>query len=79
MLTGRADGTRCKPLVVFKRIRPVQGLQDKFRNLVITYSSNGWLNQLTHLFIDKVICRLSIAPRLLIWDASSTALWSAPI
>ena len=80
MLTGKADGTRCKPLVVFKRARPMQGLQGKFRNLAITYSSNGWMNeQLTHIHIDLVIgqlslaqlpfAQLSFAPRLLVWDA----------
>ena len=70
MLTGKADGTRCKPMVVFKRIRPVQGLQDKYRNLVICYSFNGWMNEeLTHTFIEKVIGRLSFDARLLVWDA----------
>ena len=70
MLTGKADGTWCKPLVVFKRVRPMQGLQEKYRNLAITYSSNGWMNeQLTHIYIDRVIGQLSFAPRLLVWDA----------
>ena len=77
MLTRKAGGTRCKPLVVFNRIRPLQGLQEKFSNLVIAYSSNGWMNEeLTHLYLDRVIGQLSFAPRLLVWDAY--LLWIPP-
>ena len=70
MLAGKADYTRCRHIVMFKRIQPVQGLQEKFSNLVIAYSSNTRRNEeLPHLYIGRVIGWLSFAPRLRVWNA----------
>ncbi|KAI2795511.1 hypothetical protein BLOT_016477, partial [Blomia tropicalis] len=56
MLTGKADGSKLKPFVVFKRKRPMPEQEKKFPGLVIGYSNNGWFNEeTTNQYIDKVI------------------------
>ena len=66
----KADGTKCKPFVIFKRKRPVARLQEKFPGLVISYSDNGWMNEsLTLQYLERVIGPLCFGKRLLVWDA----------
>ena len=44
ILTAKADGTKLKPFVVFKGVRPIAELQ-RVRGVVVTMSRNGWVNE----------------------------------
>ncbi|KAI2796665.1 hypothetical protein BLOT_015676 [Blomia tropicalis] len=69
MLTAKADGTKLKPYVTFKRKRKLLDLEKKFPQVVIGYSSNGWFDEsITQDYLNKVISTFSFSKRLLIWD-----------
>ena len=66
MLTARADGTKLKPFIIFKRQRPVPELAAKFPQLVIAYNANGWMDEsLTAKHLSSVFNILAFRPRLL--------------
>lgn len=70
MLSAKADGTKLKPFVVFKRRRKLIELEKKFPDIVIAYSVNGWMDySLTSDFLQRVIGSFSFSRRLLVWDS----------
>ena len=69
ILAAKADGTKLKPFVVFKGVRPIAALQ-KVSGIIVTMSRNGWMNEaLTITWIDSTWGQLSFQRRLLIWNA----------
>ena len=69
ILAAMASGTKLKPFVVFKGVRPIPELM-RFPRVVVRLSSNAWMNEeLTLEWLDSVWGRLSFQRRLLIWDA----------
>lgn len=55
MLSAKADGTKLKPFVIFKRKRHLPDLERKHPNVVIGYTDNGWFNEeTTKEYLDKV-------------------------
>ncbi len=50
-LSAMADGTKLKPFVVFKGVRPVAELH-RVSGVIVAYSRNGWMNE--SLTIDWV-------------------------
>ena len=70
-LTAKADGTRMKPFIIFQGAkREVAVLNEEFKNrCVVTSSSNGWMNEeLTLMYLKKVVGPFSFQKRLLAWD-----------
>ena len=71
-LTAKADGTKLKPMIVFKgAVRECKILCQEFRSQAVVASSpNGWMNtELTHQGVDNVIGAFSFKRRLLSWDS----------
>jgi hypothetical protein len=67
-LTAKADGSKCKPLIVFKGKRIDKELT-KVTGVIIKMASNGWMNEeLTQQYLSDVIGPLAFQRRLLIWD-----------
>ena len=72
MLTGKADGTRLKPFIVFKGAkRESKALHDKFnRNCLVASYANGWMNEdLTLRCCYEILGQFSFRKRLLAWDS----------
>jgi len=69
ILAAKADGTKLKPFVVFKEVRPVPRLT-KVPGVVVCMRRNGGMNEeLTVKWIDSVWGQLHSNRRLLVWDA----------
>ena len=69
VLTACADG-KMKPYVVFKGkgtrlIKQLQSIPD----IVVTFSSNGWMNDMLTANLRQIIGQLSFSKCLLVWDA----------
>ena len=72
VLTARADGTKLKPMVVFKGAkREVAALNEEFKGrAVVATSANAWLDsELTIVWINSVLGSFSFNRRLLAWDS----------
>ncbi|GAA6077977.1 zinc finger protein 540-like [Tachysurus ichikawai] len=69
VLAAKADGTKLKPYIVFKRgIKEVKSMQN-ISGVVVATSKNGWMNkELTADCLQRVVGKLNFAPRLLAWD-----------
>ena len=73
-LATKADGSKMKPMIVFWRgKREVKELAEEFRSKCIVVSSvNAWMNEeLTTVWVEKVLGKLSFGRRLLAWDSFS--------
>ena len=71
-LAGKADGSRCKPFIVFKGAkRESKALHEEFkRKCSVASSANGWMNeQLTLRWHQDVLGQFSFRKRLLAWDS----------
>ena len=71
-LAARADGTKLKPMVVFKGAkRETTAMNKEFRrHAVVASSANAWMNtELTHVWIESVLGSIAFARRLLAWDS----------
>ena len=71
-LTGKADGTRLKPFIVFKGAkRECKALHDEFnRKCSVASSANGWMNEdLTLRLCNEILGQFSFHKRLLAWDS----------
>ena len=71
-LTGKADGTRLKPFIVFKGAkRENKALYYKFnRKCSVASSANGWRNEdLTLRWCNEILDQFSFCERLLAWDS----------
>ena len=71
-LAAKADGTKLKPMVVFKGAkREVAALNQEFKHrAVVATSANAWMNtELTKVWIDSVLGSFSFDRRLLAWDS----------
>ena len=69
-LAARADGTKLKPMIVFKgAARETKVLSQEFKGqAVIASSPNGWMDtDLTHVWVDNVLGAFSFHRRLLAW------------
>ena len=73
-LSARADGTKLKPMIVFKDAKQdVNAIHKKMKGkAVVASSSNGWMNtDLTLRYINEIIGSFSFKPRMLAWDTFS--------
>ena len=71
-LTGKADGTRLKPFIVFKGAKKEsKPLHDEFnRKCSVASSANGWMNEdLTLGWCNEILGQFSFHKRLLAWDS----------
>lgn len=70
MLCAKANGEKCKPLILLERKRPLQSLE-KFRpHLAVVYGTSGWMDDnVCKDFLKNVVGAFSFGPRLLIWDS----------
>ena len=71
-LTGKCDGTKCKPFIVFAGAkRESKFLHEEFkRRCSLASSANGWMNEeLTLRWCDEVLGSFSFRKRLLTWDS----------
>ena len=71
-LAARADGTKLKPMVVFKGAkRETAEMNKEFRrNVVVASSANACMNtELTHVWIELVLGSIAFSRRLLAWDS----------
>ena len=71
-LAAKADGTKLKPMVVFKGAkREVAALSQEFKHkAVVATSDNAWMNtELTQVWINSVLGAFSFNRRLLAWDS----------
>ena len=71
ILTGRADGRKLRPYIVFKGkgTRLIKELQ-KIPGVVVKFSANGWMNDgLMKDYLHSIIGSFLFSKRLLIWDA----------
>ena len=71
-LTGKADGTRLKPFIVFKRDkRESKDLHDEFnRKCSVASSANRWMNEdLTVRWCNEILGQFSFRKRLLAWNS----------
>lgn len=71
-LAAKADGTKPKPMVVFKGAkREVAALNQEFKHrTVIATSGNAWMDtELTHVWVNSVHGAFSFNRRLLAWDS----------
>ena len=72
-LTGKADGTRLKPFIVFKGAkRESKALHDELKNKCsVASSANGWMNEeLTLRWCCEILGQFSFCKRLLAaWDS----------
>lgn len=72
-LAAKADGTKLKPMVVFKGAkRESAALNEEFkRRAVVATSVNGWMDtELTRTWINSVRGAFSFNRRLLAWDSN---------
>ena len=72
VLAAKADGTKLKPMVVFKGAnREVAALNQEFKGrAVVTTSANAWMDsELTIVWINSVLGSFSLNRRLLAWDS----------
>jgi hypothetical protein len=71
VLAAKADGTKLRPYVVFKKgIREVTKLQQTVNWAVVRSSSNGWMNdQLTADWLKQVFHPFAFGRRMLVWDS----------
>ena len=71
-LTGKGDGTKCKPFIVFADARrESKSLHEEFkRRCSMASSANGWMNEeLTLRWCNEVIGNFLFRKRLLAWDS----------
>ena len=71
-MTGKTDGTRLKPFIVFKGAkRESKALHDEFnRKCSVASSTNGWMNEdLTLRWCNEILGQFSFHKRLLAWDS----------
>ena len=71
-LAAKADGTRLKPMVVFRGgKREVAKLKEEFQHrAIVATSANGWMNtELTKVWVDSVVGAFAFNRRLLAWDS----------
>ena len=71
-LAAKADGTKLKPMIVFRGAkRETKALAEEFKNrCVVASSKNAWMNEeLTLLWVQRVIGAFSFNRRLLAWDS----------
>ena len=71
-LTAKADGTKLKPLIVFRAAkRESKTLDDEFKaHCVVTTSGNAWMNEeLTITWVKRVLGAFYFNRRLLAWDS----------
>ena len=71
-LAAKADGTKLKPLIVFRGAkRETRALDEEFKNkCVVGSSKNAWMNEeLTLRWVTKVLGAFSFNRRLLAWDS----------
>ena len=71
-LTGKADGTRLKPFIIFKGAkRESKALRNKFhRKCSVASSANRWMNEELMLrWCNKILGQFSFRKRLLVWDS----------
>ena len=71
-LTGKGDGTKCKPFIVFAGAkRESKSLHEEFkRRCSVASSANGWMNEeLTLRWSDEVLGNFSFRKHLLAWDS----------
>ena len=73
-LAAKGDGTKLKPLIVFKgAVKESKLLDAEFKACCrVTSSSNAWMNEeLTELWVDNILGSFSFRRRLLSWDTFS--------
>lgn len=71
VLTAKADGTKLKPFIVFKRkgTRLIKEL-NTIPGVIVRFSANGWMNNaLTIEYLHASIGKFSFQKHLLVWDA----------
>lgn len=71
-LAAKADGTKLKPMVVFKGgKREVSVLKEEFKQrAIVATSTNGWMDgEITKVWVDSVLGAFSFNRRLLAWDS----------
>ena len=71
-LAAKADGTKLKPMVVFKGAKQeVAALKQEFQHrAVVASSANGWMDtELTKIWVDSVLGSFAFTRRLLAWDS----------
>ncbi|XP_044028000.1 uncharacterized protein LOC122864529 [Siniperca chuatsi] len=71
VLAAKADGTKLKPYIVFRKAAgEVKALQQQISSAVISTSVNGWMNDaLTADWLQSVVGKFNVNPRLLVWDS----------
>ena len=77
VLAAKADGTKLKPMVVFKGAkREVAALNQEFKGrAVVATSANAWMDsELTIVWINSVLGSFSFNRRLLAWDSYNATL-----
>jgi hypothetical protein len=68
-LTAKGDGTKMPPVIVFKGKRMPKELEN-MTGVICFMSDNGWMNEeLTKMYLRKVVGSIAFSPRLLIWDS----------
>ena len=73
-LAAKTNGSKMKPMVVFGGGKSeMSKLNEEFRSKCITASSdNAWINEdLTMIWVEKVLGKFSFGCRLLAWDSFS--------
>ena len=70
-LAAKADGTKLKPMIVFKGAKRETDAMDKeYKNCVIASSANAWMDtNLINVWVDKVLGSFSFRRRHLILDS----------
>ena len=71
-LAAKADGTKLKPFIVFRGgKRETKALDEEFRSkCVVQTSTNAWMNEeLTQVWVQRVLGSFSFNRRLLAWDS----------
>lgn len=71
-LAAKADGTKLKPMVVFKGAKQeVAVLKQEFQHgAIVATSANGWMNtELTNVWVDSVLGAFAFNRRLFAWDS----------
>jgi hypothetical protein len=71
MLTGRADGYKCRPFVLLPRKRPDKDIVERFKNkLILSWSGTIWMNdEITEEYLTKIFGPGVFQKRLLVWDS----------
>ncbi len=71
MLCARENGTKCQPMVLMNRKRPIPEIVKQFSGkLTLIWVGKSWFDdELTSEFLTKVIGTFSFGKRLLVWDA----------